>query len=187
MKTALFLLIVLLVFKGFIMQDKQQGYHPSKGEQLVNSILAKSAKIIKDKYNLQPCGAGAAMPGGPIQEVTLCFDTKYTYTKHQLRELLIKSAEELLNQVNENKEIHQFLQDRPFTIRNVEIIIYNNDENGREVFDPDISVARISQGNLVYRTTDINDVFKYKNQFNESYEEALKILSIIPPYFRQKM
>ena len=177
MKINFFLLIILLIFTGFTMKDKQQNHHSSKGEQLVNSILGKTAKIIKDKYNLKPCGSGTAMPGGPIQEVTLCFDTKLPYTKNQLRELLIKSAEELLNQVNEDKEIHQFLKDQPFTIRNVEIIIYNNDKNGLEVFDPAISVARISQGNLIYRTTDVNDTFKYKKEFQESYEEALKTLS----------
>jgi hypothetical protein len=177
MKISLFLLITLLLFAGFIMKDKQQEYHPSKGEQLVNSLLAKTAKIIREKYNLKPCGTGTAMPGGPIQEVTLCFDTKLPYTKNQLRELLIKSAEELLNQVNEDKEIYQFLKDQPFTIRNVEIIIYNNEKNGLEVFDPAISVARISQGKLIYRTTDINDPLKYKNEYEEGYEEALKALS----------
>ncbi len=177
MKTTICLLITLLIFTGFIMKGKQQEYQPSKGEQLVNSILGKTAKIIKEKYNLKPCGSGAAMPGGPIQEVTLCFDTKLSFTKNELRELLIKSAKELLNQVNEDNEIHQFLKDHPFTIRNVEIIIYNHDKNGRGVFDPAISVARISQGNLFYRTTDVNDTFKYKNEFEESYEEALKAIS----------
>ncbi len=170
-------LIILLVFAGFVMNDKWQAYQPSKGEQLVNSILAKTAKIIRDKYNLNPCGVGAAMPGGPIQEVTLCFDTKHAYTKEQLRELLINTSGELLRQVNENKEIHQFLKNRPFTIRNVEIIIYNHDRNGFEVFDPEISVTRISQGKLIYRTTDINDTFKYKNEYEENYEDALKALS----------
>jgi hypothetical protein len=32
------------------------------------------------------------------------------------------------------------------------------------------------QGNLIYRTTDVNDIFKYKNEFEESYEEVLKAL-----------
>lgn len=177
MKIPFFLLIILLIFTGFIMSNNKQEYHPSKGEELVNSILAKSARIIKDKYNLKPCGEGASMPGGPIQKLALCFDTKFPYTKSQLRELLIKTAQELLNQVNGDKEIHQFIKEPPFTIKNVEIIIYNNDKNGLEVFDPAISVARISQGNLIYRTTDVNDTFQYKNEFEESYEEALKALS----------
>ena len=68
MKTTFVLLITLLIFTGFVMKNKE--YHLSQGEQLVNSILAKTAKIIKDKYDLKPCGEGAAMPGGPIQELT---------------------------------------------------------------------------------------------------------------------
>ena len=145
MKYIVFLVIILFIFTGFIMSNKQDDFHPSKGEQLVNGTLAKTAKIIKDKYNLKPCGVGAAMPGGPIQELTLCFDTRYPYTKEQLRELLIKLAQELLKQVNENNDIQEFLKERPFNLNNVQIIIYNSDKDGREVYDPAISTVAISQ------------------------------------------
>ncbi len=177
MKLTSFLLITLLIFTGFVMKNKQQEYHPSKGEQLVNSTLAKTAKIIKDKYNLKPCGEGVAMPGGSIQELTLCFDTKYPHNKEQLRELIIKSAQELLYQVNENKEIQDFIKTKPFTIKNIQIIIYNHDKNGRSLRDPEISNAQILQGVLNYSTIDPEDSFKYKNEFEESYEEALKAIS----------
>jgi hypothetical protein len=43
--------------------------------------------------------------------------------------------------------------------------------------DPQISVANISQGRLNYSTIDPEDSFKYKNEYEESYEEALKALS----------
>ncbi len=66
---------------------------------------------------------------------------------------------------------------RPFTIENIQIIIYNHDKNGREVYDPEISTAEISQGILSYQTADSNDTFKYKNEFTETYEEALKAIS----------
>lgn len=172
----IFILIALTILTGCMMTNKQQ-YYPSKGEQLVNSTLAAAAKIIRDKYNLIPCGVGVAMPGGPIQEVTLCFNTKYPKTKAQLRELLIKIAQELLNQVNENKEIQEFIKDPPFTIKNVHIIIYNHDRNGKSLRDPEISNAQILQGILDYATIDPDDSFKYKNEYEESYEEALKALS----------
>jgi hypothetical protein len=175
MKTALFLLITLL-FAGFIMKDKQQEYPPSKGEQLVNSLLARTAKVIKEKYDIKPCGMGAAMPGGPIQELTLCFSTKYPYTREQLRGLLIKAAHELIKQVSENNEIQEFLKERPFHLKNVQIIIYNSNKDGSEVYDPEISTAEISQGILTYQTVDRADSFKYKNEYEESYEEALKAL-----------
>jgi hypothetical protein len=178
MKTTItfFLVLNLLIFAGFIMKDTQKEYHPSKGEELVNSTLAKAARIIKDKYNLKPCGEGASMPGGPIQKLALCFDTKYPHTKDQLRELLIKAAQELLNQVNENKEIQEFIKEPPFTINNIQIIIYNHDKNGRSLLDPEISNAQILQGILSYSTIDPEDSFKYKNEYEESYEEALKAL-----------
>jgi len=159
-----------------MMCDLNNNYPLSKGEQLVNSTLAKTAESIKKQYNIRPSGSGAAMPGGPIQELTLCFDTKYAYTKEKLRKLLINSAQELLDQINTNKEMQEFLIKRPFTIKEVEILIYNNNEDGTEVYDPEISIARISHGNLIYRTTDIKDNFKYKNHFKETYEEALKYL-----------
>lgn len=172
-----FLTLFLLISAGFIMKDKGKEYHPSKGEQLVNTTLSKAAKTIKDKYNLKPCGEGASMPGGPIQKLALCFDTKYPLTKNQLRALLIKTTKELLTQTNENKEIQEFLKNPPFTIKNIHIIIYNNDKNGRSLRDPEISNAQILQGTLSYSTIDPEDSFKYKNEYEESYEEALKALS----------
>ena len=178
MRFTIILLITLLIFTVFVMRtNQQQEFHPSKGEQLVNATLASAAQTIKEKYDIKPCGSGAAMPGGPIQELILCFDTKHPYSKWQLRELLIKSAKELLNQINENDEIQEFLKERPFTIKNVEVIIYNHDENGRCLCDPEISTARISQTVLIYRTVDPQDSFKFKNEYEESYEEALKALS----------
>jgi hypothetical protein len=172
------ILFISLIFTGFIMQNNQQQHYLSKGEQIVNSILSSTAKTIHNKYSLIPCGEGAAMPGGPIQELTLCFDTKHTHTKEQLRKLLINITKELVEKVNENKEIQEFLKEPPFTIKNVEIVIYNHDQNGRSVCDPDVSVAEISQTKLIYRSIDPQDSFKYKNRFEESYEEALKLIRI---------
>jgi len=177
MRSTITLILLLLIVTGFIMSSKQQEYHPSKGEQLVNSTLTNTAKVIQERYHIKPCGMGAAMPGGPIQGLTLCFDTNFPYSKVQLRELLIKSAEELLNQVNKNIEIQEFLKERPFSIKNIDIIIYNHDKNGFGLKDPQISVANVSQGNLTYSTIDPEDSFKYKNEYDESYEEALKALS----------
>lgn len=170
--TSLFLIILFLT--SFIMSFSQNGYRISEGEKLVNSTLEKSMKVITEKYEVKPRGVGAAMPGGPIQILTLCFNTKYPLTKEQLRELLVNLANELVHQVNENTKIQKYLKEIPFTIRNTKIIIQNTDKNGFEVFDPEISVARITEGKLIYRTTDKNDTFKYKNEFEETYEEALK-------------
>ena len=159
------------------MQSEDEKYPLSKGEQLVNSTLGRTAKIIKNNHNLRPCGAGAAMPGGPIQQLTLCFQTKSPQTREQLRGLLIKTAYELTEQVVQNEEIQQFIKNAPFKIDDVQIIIYNNDKNGREVYDPGISTAEISHGKLTYQTVDASNTFKFKQEFSETYEEGLRALS----------
>lgn len=175
MRHSFFFMLTLFFMSSFMASNKNE-FYISKGEQLVNSILGQTAKITKDKHNLKPCGAGAAMPGGPIQQLTLCFNTKYLYTKERLRELLIISAQELLKQINENNEIQVFLKERPFTVKNVQIIIYNSEKDGSEVYDPGISSAEVSQGILTYRTVDSTNTFKFKQKFTETYEEALKLL-----------
>lgn len=171
-------IISLLFFFGviFFFMSHKKDYHPSRGETLVNSLLGKSAKIIRDKHNLKPCGVGAAMPGGPIQHVTLCFDTNKPYTKDQLREALIKASQEIINQFFENKEVQIFLKEPPFSIKNVQIIIYNHDQEGRSLKDPEISNAELYDKELTYSTIDPIDSFKYKNEFTETYEEALKAI-----------
>ncbi|MBM3197761.1 MAG: hypothetical protein FJZ58_00710 [Chlamydiae bacterium] len=178
MKILIAVLLLLLISLFFFLSNRQQDLPIpiSKGEQLVNSLLAKTAKIIKSTYNLKPCAVGAAMPGGPIRKLNLCFDTKSSLTEEQLRELLIKIAHELLNQVNEDEEIQEFLYERPFTIKNVQIIIYNHDKKGREVYDPEIATAQICGGVLTYRTVNPTNHFQFYRQFEESYEEALELM-----------
>jgi hypothetical protein len=178
MKTMLFILTtIFLIFTGYTMSLQYE--YLSQEEKIVNNILDNTARIIEKKYKIQPSGEGAAMPEGVIRDLTLTFDTKGPFTKDYLRKLLIECAQELLNQINTNKSIQPFLEKIPFTIENVQIIIYNRDKNGREAFDPEISTARISQGVLIYRTVDSSDTFKFKNRFNETYDEALKALSTI--------
>jgi hypothetical protein len=172
MKTALVLSLVLILCFAMSLQT----YQPDRDEQLVNEIIAKTAKVIKKEYGLQPCGSGASMPGGPIRKINLCFDARSSYTKDQLRELLIKITEKMVSEVNGNEEVQKFLFERPFTEKNVQITIFNYDKDGNKLYDPDICGAQVSAEGLLYLTKDINHQFNYKNEFEESYEAALKLL-----------
>lgn len=158
------------------MPDTDERYLPSKGEQMVNSTLAKTAQIIQNKYKIRPSGTGASMPGGPIRSLYLSFDTENQYSKECLREIVVKSAQELLNQVTANENIQQYLFVTPFTIEHIQITIFNHDKDGRGLRDPEISVASISEGILKYKTVDPEDIYSYKNEYKETYEEALKHL-----------
>lgn len=177
MKFSLIMTAILLpICLGYVMADKKEQYHPSNAEQLANSTLAKTAQIIKNKYKLKPSGDGAAMAGGSIKGLFLSFDTRNQCTKEDLRRLLIECVQELLIQINTNESIQPFIVSRPFPIENIQIIIYNQDDKGNEAYAPLISTAEISHGFLTCRTVDSNDTFKFKNEFKETYEDALQIL-----------
>ena len=103
----------------------------SHEEKHANRILATTAKIIADKYGIRLGGSGLAMPGGNLKEFTLCFGTKKPLRKDELRILVLGSAQELLRHINADQEIQRAMIVYPFTEKNVDIVIYNNDENGR--------------------------------------------------------
>ncbi len=160
-----------------LLQQKEDPYL-SEAEKLVNKILYESAKSIEKKYNLYPCGDGAAMPDDIVKILILSFDTKVQYTKEKLRELLLLCSKDLLDNINKNEQLQEYLIQSPATIENVRIAIFNQDINGQVGFDPLIATAQISNGILIYRTKDPNDNFKIKNQFEESYAEAIKASGI---------
>lgn len=169
-----FILFVFLIFFGFIMKNTSGTSHASK---LVDQVLGKTASVVRKKYNLIPVGSGASMPGGPIRELALCFNTKSSLKKEDLRKLLILIAEELVFQVNSTNEIQSYIANPPFTKKDVQIIIYNFDEHKRDLYDPEIAVAEFSEGKLNYLTKDKLKKYGYKNEYYETYEEAVKLLS----------
>ena len=174
---SLFILPTLSFFAYLLMPiDARSPYYET--ECLVGETLSKTRKIIKARYpDIQPCGTGISMPGGPVRELGLYFDINGSFSKEYIRKLIIEIAEELLCQINSNEKFRPHLIKYPFTIEDVEIIIYNHDKNGERVYDPEIGVADISSGILSYDTYDQESVYcKYKNKFEESYEEAIELL-----------
>jgi hypothetical protein len=104
------------------------------------------------------------------------FDSRQRLSKQQIRKLLIEFSKELLHNINTNEEIQPYLTKIPFTLENIQIIIYNHDEQGDWIYDPEIGVGRVHRGLISYSTNDPDNEFGYKNNFEETYEEALKLI-----------
>ena len=146
----------------------------SQEERTVNHILLTTANLIKQKYNVRPVGSGIAMPGGNIQRFTLAFETNKKLSLESLRVLLLSCAQDLLQEINSNTIIRHALVTYPCTVENIRVTIYNRDQYWNRLRDPEISTAEIAHDYLMYRTTDPDDIYRFKNQINETYEEALK-------------
>ncbi len=166
--------ILFILFFGC--SSNEYAYQPSRGSVLVHEVLAETAKTVKKEYGLHPCGSGVSMPGGPIRFISICFDSRNAYSRNELRVLLIKIADLMIQEVSKNEEIQKHLLTPPFTAKNVEVIIYNHDAKGYELFDPQICVAEIYPEGLIYRTSDPDNPLRYKNKHRETYEEALELL-----------
>lgn len=148
-----------------------------ESERLMHDVSNKAINSIMKKCGLRACGQGASMPDGIIKQITLSFDIKKKCDKKGLRMLLVNAAEILVEQVNSNKQIQKYLFDPPFNFKNVQIIIFCSDEKGFEPVDPLISTAQFARGTLTYLTVDPKDSYKYKNEYEETYEEALKLVN----------
>ena len=171
----LFLFIGLLyVFFNAIKVSSRDDLHISQEEKAVNHILVTTANLIQKKYNMHPFGSGVAMPGGNIKRFTLAFETNQKLSLESLRVLLLSCAQDLLQEINSNTIIRHALVTYPCTVENIRVTIYNRDQYWNRLRDPEISTAEIAHDYLMYRTTDPDDIYRFKNQINETYEEALK-------------
>jgi hypothetical protein len=149
----------------------------SNPAEIAADILEGTAAFAHKRYPLHACGTIMMMPGGVVKELGLCFQAKTLLSRDQLRILLLECGNELLQQINSNKHIQRFLIKRPFTVKEVQIIIYNKDHQGNEPYDPLIATGEISEGILTFRTTDPKHTYTYNNRFKETYEEALEIVN----------
>ncbi|MBS4168086.1 hypothetical protein [Parachlamydia sp. AcF125] len=145
-------------------------------------FLSKVGWKIEKKHKLVVRGSGSgSSPGGSyINNFALSFNAYGPLSHEQLRKLLIECANELVREIDLEKKLEPFLIKKPYPIENVQIIIFNSDTNGMEVNDPFIAVAQISKGILTFRTIDPENKFKFKNEFKETYEEALEKLKMAP-------
>jgi len=170
MKTKLYFFLFLSLFIVGTLNSLEDKKHT----RIFYGTLEKACQYIEKKYKLTCTATGGKALGGPITLFRLCFDIRAPLSREQLRNILIKSSKDFLSIVNSDQEVQPYLAKRPFTLENIEIIIFNNDKTGRDVCDPIIAVADINKNGLSFQTNEPENEFAYKNTYKETYEEALK-------------
>lgn len=155
-------------------------YEPSEeviqAEIQVHKVISGTEQIIYEKYGMRPMGTGIGMPSGVIHNVGLSFDTKETLAKEEIRKLLVEFAQIMLNEFTANAEIQPLLVQRPASLDNVQIIIFNYSKNRELSHYPNVSTANISHGILNYSYIDGEGVYMDSKQDSETFEEALQVL-----------
>lgn len=175
----IFLFFSILLLAGFKLFNDQE-FKPSKCELSVNRILNKTSKILKDRYEMNPIATNVAMPGGIVKLMGIDFQIRGPLTKEEIRKILVDCAQELLSSINTDNEIEYYLKTNPFEINNIEINLFMLDSSRRRVNHPHIGIAGIRDGELDYLTlVTLGDVPKKISECQETYDEAIKILSVL--------
>ena len=173
----LFICILLSSCNFFNTPEFDKGRHvrDENYETIANRITKQVALRLRQEKNLQCAGAGGGMMSN-IRMMAISFDFIYEVNLTEARQLLVYATTEYLNAINTNKEIRPYLQNYPFRVNNIEVMIFIQKPDGQNV----------SPGKIV-SISSINSILSYdllcepENYINkelcrETYEEALKIV-----------
>lgn len=143
--------------------------------EMASKIRSEIAQKLAKRYNMKIFGIGGGM-ADCVNFLGLDFQIRGPLTKEQLRRILIDSVQELLNAINENEQIRPYLKNYPFTEKEISITLFIKDPNGNKIYDPEIGIASAGQGTMYYYTDDKENLYVYKQEIEEDYETALKIV-----------
>ena len=149
------------------------GYQSPRYVILAHEITAKTGRELQVEKQLYLVGTGGRMMHD-IQMMQMSFDYYQEVSVTSARELVLYSAKKYLSAVNSNSEIQPFLHDCPFTAKNIEILIFFYDHEGRELPLEKIGCVECAHGELSY----YNRLSFREAIHEESYEEALQAAAV---------
>jgi len=106
----------------------------------------------------------------------LSFRVKRKMSKNEARELLLVCAREFIEDINANEQLRPYLLEYPFTLNNVGIEFYFQEEDGTPFFHPYLSHASCNHLGLEFATRDLLKKYGYKQFDEETHEEALALV-----------
>lgn len=176
-KTLSIFMLLFYLLTGCEMSNYKTNETP-KSEGAVNNLLSQMARSFEKKYKMSTIATNVAMPRGVVKILGLDFQMLGPRSREDIREILINSVQDFLLFVNSNEEVRPYLENYPFEIKNVEITLFFINSKRMELNDPYIGIAGISEGKLDYQILiDTDGIPSIKNEYVESYDEALNALS----------
>lgn len=115
-------------------------YVPADYIVMADEITADVASKLTKRHNMKLIGVVGGL-ADCVNELGLEFQIRGPLTKDQLRGIVINGVEEFLTQINAHTRLRPFLKTYPFTADRIDITLYVIDNNGREMYDPEIAVA----------------------------------------------
>ena len=166
---------VVMAMFSFLFGCSAFGHQSPLYVKLAKQITATTAERLEKQKKLHLVGTGGEMMDD-IQMMAMSFYFYSIVDADVARNLLITSVEEYLSVINTNEKIKPYLHNYPFTAKNVEVTIFFYNSDGSNISPGAISIATADKGKVIYYVDD-PEKHTFKTLYEESYEEALKLVS----------
>lgn len=113
MKNLIIVIIFIVFCTSFCFMGTMCNQIP-QNEQIVNKLMNQTANFLAKKYKIKPVGIRVGMPGGIVKKLGLEFEVIGSFSREEIRKLLINSSNEFLSAINEEKNIYPYLECNPF-------------------------------------------------------------------------
>jgi hypothetical protein len=141
-----------------------------KKEALASELQLRVIRKLREENNLLPYGMGSGIMR-KIHFLGLHFVYLKEVEMDEARQLLMRAARTLLDEMNSDEAIRGYLKSYPCGVKGVEIAIFFRKESGH---DPDLDklkVVDLVQGKITYKIGHENR-YDYTNVMEESFEQA---------------
>ncbi len=94
--------------------------------------------------------------------------------------LIARVVEVYLKNIYSEKRMKAYLEKHPFTYKNLQVVFVVYDEEGNDVYHPDIGFISLLDGIVSYQTVSKSEkeFYKIESNIKKSYEEAAKRLGV---------
>ncbi len=144
-------------------------------DQVVNKVLNSVAKTLSRRHGMSCVGSGGAMMY-QVEYLDLTFSMNRPLDKDEARNIIIDAVDEFLKAVNNDIKLRKFLEVYPYGPKNISVGIMLRNYDGTKLFHPQLGTVGFVNGNVLYLTDDKENSWKYKEEIEESYDEAKRIL-----------
>ncbi len=179
----LFLIIIpsLILLTSFFKKNDGKECATSTNDVLdrLGDFSYPIGKKLAKRHNMKFSGADSVWKNHKPAVLSLGFQLwqKEPLNREMARKIIVDCIDEYVSAIN-NAELllAQYLSHFPFSHKDVSITILCSDERGGDIYDPAISVMSAYRGQIYYSTDDPDHKYRYKSEFEETYEEAKEIL-----------
>jgi hypothetical protein len=157
-------------------------FNRSEESRVAHEIIYETYSDIRATYNLEIAGISerAAHDGTrAYRTLGIMFSSNQYIDKEKGRQLLFAISKLFLEKINTNPKIQPFLSDKPFTEKNIQIIIVVEPVDRVKLSKSELVSFYIGEFGVIF-TYSIPDVEYGARDEIETIEEARKLADVIP-------